>query len=117
MRLRRDNPWRTAATLDDLAAGTVDWLTGRVGSSPTYGGPPDPETAVIRDHLIAVNQVGGILTDSSQPGELGQRTRLTLRGRQVLRWQQRAYLSGFATAARIDQLWTELDGLKGRLGL
>ncbi len=110
MRFHRHDPWRTATTLDDLATGTVDWLTGRVGSSPTYGGPPDPETAVIRDHLVAVNQVGGILTDSSQPGELGRRTRLTVRGRQVLRWRQRAYLAGFATTDRIDQLWNSLDG-------
>lgn len=98
---RSHSSWRDATTLDDLSAGVVAWLTGSVRRTPTYLGRPEPETALIRDRLITINQVAGVLTDSSQPGLLGEwRTR---RGH-VHRWSQRAYLAGYADATAVGDL-------------
>lgn len=85
--------WCNATTLDGLSAGVVRWLDGELDETPTYAGPPEDETALIRDYLVAINRLGGVLTDSSQPG-IGFDPAA----------RQRAYLYGFATFERKDQL-------------
>lgn len=79
--------WRAAATFADIAELTAQWLEGRIGETPTYGGPPDPETEPLRPLLAAVNRAG-FLTDCSQPGG-------TWPG-----WQQRAAVEGFTCGSR-----------------
>lgn len=96
-RCRTACPWPSAATLDDLAAGTAAWLEGAVPTTPTHLGPPEPETAPIRDRLIRLNR-GGLFTDSSQPGLVTAARR------------QRAYVSGFASRPRVDLLYRIAGG-------
>lgn len=58
--------WRRASSVADLRELTVDWLEGRVRQTPDHAGPPEAETAEIRDALVALNR-GGLLTTGSQP--------------------------------------------------
>ncbi|MFI7080915.1 DUF6919 domain-containing protein [Micromonospora sp. NPDC049903] len=75
--------WATATSLTDLGELTARWLTGDLDETPTYGGPPDEETATLVPVLAALNRAG-FVTDFSQPGqELDQG------------WRQRAAISGF----------------------
>lgn len=59
--------WAATESLDDLAAVTVRWLHEEVQETPGHGGPPDPETARIRDDLAWLNRCG-FVTTNSQPG-------------------------------------------------
>lgn len=64
-----DPRWAHATTLRHLGALVAEWLDGRMGSSPFYGGMPDPETKSITPILQQVNR-SGFVTDFSQPGAL-----------------------------------------------
>lgn len=76
--------WSAAATFADVAELTAQWLEGHIGQTPTYAGPPEPETEPLRPLLASVNRAG-FLTDCSQPGG-------TWPG-----WQQRAAVEGYTT--------------------
>ncbi|OHV49322.1 hypothetical protein [Pseudofrankia sp. BMG5.36] len=76
--------WSTATTLAELGELTARYLSGEAGESPTYLGPPDPETAEILEPLLALNRAG-FVTDQSQPAGSGDG------------WQQCAFVEGFCT--------------------
>jgi uncharacterized protein DUF6919 len=59
--------WAAARTLADLGELTAKWLEGGLEETPSHGGPPDPETAPLRNLLAAVNRAG-FVTHQSQPG-------------------------------------------------
>lgn len=59
--------WRAARTLADLGEVTALFLEGKIGETPTHGGPPDPETAELTAVLAACNRAG-FVTTMSQPG-------------------------------------------------
>jgi hypothetical protein len=63
-----DPRWADARTLSRLGALVAEWLDGRMGSAPFYGGAPDPETQSITPVLQELNR-SGFVTDFSQPGE------------------------------------------------
>lgn len=76
--------WSTATTLADLGELTARYLSGEADESPTYAGPPDPETAEILEPLLALNRAG-FVTDQSQPAGSGDG------------WQQRAFVEGYCS--------------------
>lgn len=59
--------WAQARTLSEIGEVTALWLEGAIESTPTHGGGPDPETAVVREVLTACNRAG-FITEHSQPG-------------------------------------------------
>lgn len=61
------DPWASARTLEDLGRATAMWLRGELAETPTYLGPPDPETAEIPGGLLVGLNEAGYLTDTSQP--------------------------------------------------
>lgn len=62
-----DPRWADATTLPRLGELVAEWLDGRMGSAPFYGGTPDLETESITPMLQEVNRAG-FVTDFSQPG-------------------------------------------------
>ena len=85
--------WSQAGTLEELATLTAWWLRGWTLFHPgVHGDGPDPETQPIVDVLAAVN-MAGLLTETSQPGELA-----TFQGRA---WRQRAALTAFVADSKI----------------
>jgi hypothetical protein len=76
--------WTTATSLADLGELTARYLSGEADASPTYGGPPNAETAEILEPLLALNHAG-LVTHWSQPG-------VPTEG-----WQQRASVVGYCT--------------------
>lgn len=83
--------WSAAVTLSDLGDLTARYLSGEADESPTYLGPPDPETAEILEPLLALNR-SGLVTDQSQPGLIEDG------------WRQRAFVEGYCTPQIADQL-------------
>lgn len=59
--------WDGARTLPDVGAAVVRWLRAPADAPPIYGDGPDPETLLITDQLVTVNQLG-LVTHFSQPG-------------------------------------------------
>ena len=90
--------WAAARTLADLGELTALWLEGGIASQPGYapGCGPDPETAALIGVLAACNRAG-FLTDASQPGESSP-------GFDGAWWDQRAAVSGFASAGTVARL-------------
>lgn len=64
--------WKTASTLPELGEVTAQWLEGRLASQPGYqpNYGPDEETLPHVGTLAAINRAG-LVTGSSQPGEVG----------------------------------------------
>jgi len=61
--------WHSARTLAGLGELTAQWLEGKIGYVPGYGGaPPDEETEPLIPVLAAANRAG-FVTIVSQPGE------------------------------------------------
>lgn len=79
-------------SLDTAGLRVVDWLDGRIRALPSHLGPPSRETRSIADDLRALNGMGGLVTDNSQPGKS------TAWGR------QRATVQGLATEATAQTL-------------
>ncbi|GGX58131.1 DUF6919 domain-containing protein [Streptomyces chartreusis] len=79
--------WYQARDLGELAVLTAQWLQGRMLWNPNgHAGGPDPETLPLIDVLADLN-LAGILTETSQPGELA-----VFHG---TLWRQRAYVTAF----------------------
>lgn len=83
--------WASAESLTDLGVMMVAWLEGQASVWPGHVGPPDPETAEIRDDLIRFN-LAGYVTTLSRPGRLSRT------------WRQRATVSGFASQAVAERI-------------
>jgi hypothetical protein len=71
------------------------FLEGRIRDTPTYGGPPDPETQPLIPVLAACNRAG-FVTHQSQPGEPLDDDGCA----------QRANVSGFADSKTFARLMT-----------
>jgi hypothetical protein len=84
-----DLDWPTARTVADLGELTARFLLGGYPESPTHVGPPDPETASIRDRLVLVNRAG-LVTEGSQPGVIDEYG------------SSRAFVDGFCSLAVCD---------------
>lgn len=80
--------WRKAASLEEIGALVIRWLDGQDRVLPWHMGPPDPETAEIREPLRALN-LRGLVTTNSQPG-----VPLGADG-----WEQRAWVHLLASPA------------------
>lgn len=63
--VRTRRAWSRARSLADLGGLMADWVEGRLPATPTYHGPPDPETGAIAEVLARVNRAGYV-TDYSQ---------------------------------------------------
>ncbi|WP_406490568.1 hypothetical protein OHB06_00835 [Streptomyces sp. NBC_01604] len=87
--------WYQAGTLEELAALTARWLRGQMLWTPNgHVGGPDPETLPLVDVLADLN-LAGILTETSQPGELAVLHRRP--------WRQRAYVTVFVAHPEVAQ--------------
>lgn len=84
--------WPHVDSLDAAGLRVVDWLDGRIRTLPSHLGPPMKETRSIAGGLRALNAMGGVVTDNSQPGQWDF-------------WgRQRATVQGIATAAATQLL-------------
>jgi hypothetical protein len=88
--------WYQARGIGELAALTARWLRGEMLWTPNgHVGGPDPETLPLVDVLAGLN-LAGILTETSQPGELA-----VFHGRP---WRQRAYVTAFVADPELAQI-------------
>lgn len=78
-------------------AEVIAWLRGEIPGLPDHPAPPDPETMVIREDLILLNELR-FLTTVSQPGQSGEPL-------------QRAFVTGFMEADVWDAVYAEIVGL------
>lgn len=53
-------------TFSELQLATIEFLNGELGELPTYHGPANEETKIIKDKLIAINDCG-LVTTCSEP--------------------------------------------------
>lgn len=58
--------YASAICFDDLVNSNINYLQGYLGETPSYSGPPHPETSFIIQHLVDICGKG-VLTTSSQP--------------------------------------------------
>lgn len=84
--------WQQADSVPQLRELTAQFIEGTLRARPSYGAATvATETADLTEVLAAINR-GGLLTDSSQPGENAEG------------WVQRAWVSGYADEAVVDAL-------------
>ncbi|MBO2461630.1 DUF6919 domain-containing protein [Actinomadura violacea] len=106
---RTRRAWSRARTLADLGRLTADWLEGRLPTTPTYHGPPDPETRPVAEVLARVNRAGYV-TDESQ-------THCDIPAGQGGPRRQRDAVTGFCGEAMMERLRELADrhGLEYRI--
>lgn len=83
--------WGAARSLDDLARATIAFLRGELDSTPTHGGPPNPETGPLLETLVSLNEAGFVTMDS-QPGVVDDAG------------AQRAYVEGLCFEETVDRV-------------
>jgi len=88
---RRATRVEARARYRERRAAVVEWLRGERSTLPDYLARPAPETAVIRNQLIELNQFG-LLTEQTQPGRNAPT-------------RQRAFITGFIPWP----IWEELE--------
>lgn len=101
-----ERQWAQASSLTELGELTARWLTGELGQTPTYDGPPDPETLQtpgVVPALVAANRAG-LLTTQSQPGDHAPP------GSCGAALRQRAALEALAEEATVDRLDRAIGG-------
>ncbi|MFT4649531.1 MAG: hypothetical protein ACI9X4_002771 [Glaciecola sp.] len=101
--------WRNATSFQDLCRLTVEFLDGDLPAFPGWmAADIDEETDDWVPELAAANE-RGLLTTASQPGACPA---LSHDG---LPWSQRAFVVGFASAALVEELRTQIEGSRLRL--
>ena len=91
--------WMAASTIPDLARLGARWLTGDLEWQPRYtSSVPDPETALILEPLVALNNAG-VWTDQSQPGAIDSP-----------REKQRAFVTGYCTEETAEAITAAVVG-------
>ncbi|MEM6570552.1 MAG: hypothetical protein AAF957_19225 [Planctomycetota bacterium] len=86
------DPWRDAASFDELVRLGRDFLRGQLDRFPGWGaGDLDDESDALEDVLVAITGLG-MLTVASQPG------RPFSPGHDGRDWAGRAFVGGFASA-------------------
>lgn len=84
--------WDEDMPFERMCEMTVKWISrDGVKSTPGYLSEPDPETDLIMNDLILLNQ-NGYLTSNSQPGRRG------------LGWKQRAWVTGYCDRDRFEKI-------------